>query len=611
MFRSVLRDFCRLCGPFVSYFVLFRIALFVLLAPLWSWVLNGIHAYGGLPALGNTAIVGFLLSPRGWVFVLLFLGGCLCGIWIERSGFIIIAERSRWGIATSGAQALWLAVRRLPSTFGAALLLSIIAVLITLPFLAVIGWIASGILSQHDINYYLKSRSPEFIAAAVKAGIVALAWAVVMVWAYLRFYFTLPVALMESRHPWGVVRRSTALSGGMRRLLLGIVAAWIAVICAVNAAGATAYNAFARWYLDHLGPSLVDSVYGVVCLMALLVLLSAAGYFLFSAVDSLLALELYRTAFRRKNGEFSSAERTLILSETGLVSWLRGGVAPVALWIVLLAWAGGVLLLSPLQRTGTGIEHHVVITAHRGCSRQAPENTLAAIRKAIEVGADMAEIDVQETADGVVVVTHDTDFMRIAGDPRKIWETTYEEMRALDAGGWFSPAFKGERIPTLEEAIEAARDRIQLNIELKYNGHDKDLAAAVIRIVGDTGFRDQCVITSLKYEALEEVARLAPEQRTGFIVAETLGRAERLPVDMLVISLGLLHRDLVQRARAAGKSVHVWTVNKGKDMERCLDFGVDGILTDEPAMLAEILRKRAAASDAERVIGMFRRWLRD
>jgi len=125
------------------------------------------------------------------------------------------------------------------------------------------------------------------------------------------------------------------------------------------------------------------------------------------------------------------------------------------------------------------LEDRVTIVAHRGSSKAAPENTLAAIERAIEDGAHYAEIDVQETADGVVVVLHDTDLKRLTGLDKKIWEATYDEIRELDVGSWFSPEFAGERIPTLLETFEFADRRIPLIIELKLNGHEQNLVESL------------------------------------------------------------------------------------------------------------------------------------
>jgi len=150
-------------------------------------------------------------------------------------------------------------------------------------------------------------------------------------------------------------------------------------------------------------------------------------------------------------------------------------------------------------------DHRVAVTAHRGSSKLAPENTLSAVRRAIEDGADFAEIDVQETADGVVVLFHDTDLMRIAGLKKNIWQVTYPEIKSLDVGSWFSKDYIGERIPTLVETIELARDKIKLNIELKFNGHEKQLVTNVVKIIEDHQFKSRCVISSLNFAGLQQV----------------------------------------------------------------------------------------------------------
>jgi glycerophosphoryl diester phosphodiesterase len=164
-------------------------------------------------------------------------------------------------------------------------------------------------------------------------------------------------------------------------------------------------------------------------------------------------------------------------------------------------------LLSALE-----LRDDVEITAHRAGATVAPENTVAALRRAIEDGADWAEIDVQLTADGAVVVIHDSDLRRVGGRPGRIGQMTLAEVQQVDVGKWFDPAFAGERVPTLDELITAAGDGIRLNIELKPHGEDE-----VNRLVGETlgsvrraGILDRCRICSQSYEALRLAKELEP-----------------------------------------------------------------------------------------------------
>ena len=113
-------------------------------------------------------------------------------------------------------------------------------------------------------------------------------------------------------------------------------------------------------------------------------------------------------------------------------------------------------------------DQDVEITAHRGDVSQAPENTIPAFKAAIESGADWIELDINQTKDGVLVVLHDENLMRVAGVPHKVRDLTYDEIRSLDVGSRLGPDFQGTSIPTLSEVLDYCRGKIKLNIEIKY-----------------------------------------------------------------------------------------------------------------------------------------------
>ena len=129
-----------------------------------------------------------------------------------------------------------------------------------------------------------------------------------------------------------------------------------------------------------------------------------------------------------------------------------------------------------------------VVTAHRGYSAAAPENTLPAFQLAIDQGCEWAELDVQMTRDGVVMVTHDTSLRRCTGRNENIYDLTYNEVRKLDAGRWFGQKYTGAKVPTLEEVLDLCKGKIQLNIEIKPNTATPELEAETIRIIREKGF---------------------------------------------------------------------------------------------------------------------------
>jgi glycerophosphoryl diester phosphodiesterase len=231
----------------------------------------------------------------------------------------------------------------------------------------------------------------------------------------------------------------------------------------------------------------------------------------------------------------------------------------------------------------------VEITAHRGSSTKAPENTLSALRLAIEDQAEFAEVDVQRTQDGVLVLFHDGDLQRVAGRAHRLSQMTLDELREVDVGRWFSAAFRDERVPTLQQTIDLVRGRMRLNLELKYNLPDPALVPGVVELLRQERCLDHCLITSMDYGAVTEVKRLEPRLRTGLILTAPAEDLDALEVDVLSVPLDGITPELVRSAHGAGKQIHVWTVNQPEDMRRMIEWGVDNIITDKPDVLRSLL----------------------
>jgi glycerophosphoryl diester phosphodiesterase len=255
-------------------------------------------------------------------------------------------------------------------------------------------------------------------------------------------------------------------------------------------------------------------------------------------------------------------------------------------------------------------ERRVTVTAHRGGHLQAPENTVASIREAIAVGAQYAEIDVQLTKDGVLVVTHDSDFSRMAGVARKVWELTYDEIRSIPLGARSAPEFRNEPAPMFDEVLTAVGDRIKLNIELKYYGdHQPNLAERVVEEVQARGMANQVIIQCLEYEPLQQVRRLKPEIPIGYLLSVNARQPARLKVDFLGTALSRANGAFVRAAHRRGQEVHVWTVNTPEAMERMIDIGVDSLITDRPAEALRLVHQYESLSQAERTLRQARAWL--
>jgi len=242
-----------------------------------------------------------------------------------------------------------------------------------------------------------------------------------------------------------------------------------------------------------------------------------------------------------------------------------------------------------------------IIFAHRGASGTRPENTMAAFRRAVELGATGIETDVQLSADGEPVLIHDETLTRTASAPGWVGDKTYEELRGLDAGSWFHPDFMGERIPHLHELLKLAREwNIIVNIELKntvraYEGLEKK----VIEAVRGHGLERQVILSSFNHYSLALCKKLAPEIRTGILYMEGLYRpwayAKTLGADALHAYDPAVQAEWVREARTEGVDYHPFTVNEEGRLRELIGMGAAGVITDYPDRAARLLKERKMA----------------
>jgi glycerophosphoryl diester phosphodiesterase len=209
---------------------------------------------------------------------------------------------------------------------------------------------------------------------------------------------------------------------------------------------------------------------------------------------------------------------------------------------------------------------------------------------AVEAEADFAELDVRLASDGQVVLMHDRTIDRTTNGTGDLWDFSLSALREFDAGSWFSEEFAGERIPTLEEVIRYARGRLKLNIEIKTSREEPTIAAAVVDIIRSEECGEDCLITSFDRAIVEEVKRIAPDIQTGFIFGSDYPD-DVFEGDWEILSCNheVVDSAFVAGAHEHGKSVHVWTVDDSEEMQRLIELGVEGIISNRPALVRQVL----------------------
>lgn len=242
-----------------------------------------------------------------------------------------------------------------------------------------------------------------------------------------------------------------------------------------------------------------------------------------------------------------------------------------------------------------------VLFAHRGASVYAPENTMAAFHLAEQQGANAIELDVKLSADGHVVVIHDPTVDRTTDGTGRVSALSLAALIELDAGAFFSEQYRGERIPTLDDVFTEFGKRLFINVELSnYTTAGDNLVESVVELVNLHGLHEWILFSSFFPWNLSKAARLCSDVPRALLAPPGLLGSWSRSFGFAFGSYQALHPHMkdvspeqVQRVHRLKRRIHVWTVNAADDIRSLLDWGVDGIVTDDPILTSKILGRKA------------------
>jgi len=245
-------------------------------------------------------------------------------------------------------------------------------------------------------------------------------------------------------------------------------------------------------------------------------------------------------------------------------------------------------------------KYSVLVIAHRGFSGQYPENTMVAFQKAIELGCDMIELDVNFSKDKELVVIHDDKLDRTTNGKGRVYDYSLKEIRNLDAGSWYGGYFSGEKVPTLKEVLQMAKDKIPVNIEIKYPKERQypieELAERALKEVKDAGMLLQVNFFSFDPSALRRIREKEPKAWVTLIYGKEWKTHREVTGGENYPILGLrdktLTKDDIAKIHDQGFQLYVWTVDNPAEMEKFISWRVDGIITNHPDRLIKVLKNK-------------------
>ena len=561
-------------------------------SPLLGLLTRLILFLSGKTMLSDLDIAYFALSPLGMLSFILFISILITIVVFEQSSMMAIVTSAFKNRELTLLAALQFTLSRARDIFIYSFHLVLRILAIVLPFLAVGGLIAWLTITDYDINYYLAEKPPIFLATVCIVGLLLLIMAVILIKKLINWLLSLPLVVLTQSPPKEVFNESSSIIEGRRKSLFTLFAVCAAIVLAFEVALIWALHLFGSQIIT-LGQ---NSLTLMIVLLGIVVALYSLGNLLITTVfagtfSSILVIFSDRCGINFDQVRFTGERKE------GATKLSIKGFAGIIVAAALVALLTGAFLINSVPS-----DNDVLIIAHRGAAGKAPENTLAAINQAIEDKTDWVEIDVQESADGEVLVIHDSDLMKLAGDSIKVWEGSLEELRQLDVGSWFDPKFSSERIPTLTETLEAVRGKAKLLIELKYYGHDEMLEQRVVDIVEDAGMVEEIALMSLKPGGIQKAHDLRPEWSTGLLATKTIGNITSIDMNFLAVNMTTANPGFIKRIHSSGKKVYVWTVNDKISMARMISLGVDGLITDEPELARTVLNEFNELNRTERLL---------
>ncbi len=568
----------------IGFEAIYKLLSTLIFLPLFLSIFNLIVKITGFNYLTFENIFSFLANPLTLLMLLILLVLIAFYSLIDISTIIIILDSSYHHQKISIKEAFLLACKKSLKVFHKKYILISIIPLFLIPFLNL--GISSSFISTITI--------PEFILDFIKANrtlsIIYALIVIILIFIFLKWLYTIHYFILEDKTFKEAHQKSTNLSKK------SLVKDFIFIILTQSLIALT-YFLFV-----FLGITLIivlyknfsnSNLFGNISITAiwLLIALSFIIIVLLSTPISYACISSLYYHHKEKNKESITPLKINYKEITKNKSKLR--FFKYAL-IILILTSGTIftyLVVNNKFNLNLEYERLIEVTAHRGASINYPENTMLAFEKALELGADWIELDVQQTKDGKIIVMHDTNLKRTTGVSKNTWEVTYEEIKDLDAGSFLDPKFNNARIPLLEEVIKFAKaNHIKLNIELKPTGKEKDFEKSVVALIKEYNFQNECVITSQVYDVLVNAKKASSDIKTVYVMSLAYGDIMSLKeADAFSIEASSATKTLINNVHKENKELYVWTVNTKENIEKTINLNVDNIITDNISLAKELI----------------------
>ncbi|KRE47013.1 glycerophosphodiester phosphodiesterase [Paenibacillus sp. Soil522] len=580
LFERSIRDFRDTYKKHLLFEYLFLLLTSSVIMPIISFIFNRIIRVVGSGSVLNGEVYQVGLSYTGAAGLIAIGLVAVLALFIEFGVVITIAQQHYFGKEVLISDAVLTTLRQTPKLFGFGIIQLLFFLLFFVPFID--SPLSSSLFALFNVPIFFNSRilNSSFMMLALY-GILFLAG----VYIILRWIFVLHFIMIEGKTIRRAIRSSLVLTKGKRLVIFIHLFILNAVVFTLGFVVISSVAYLPSWLDINVLKAMTDhyslTLSTVLTYMFTLLLVPVNIIFLtrlfyhFSLRQGVMPRDQLRVYESRFAGSI----------EKRLLAFIKGRTRKRMLYVtILVSYLALALFVSYAANDNlVYVKWSVLLSAHRGDTQSAPENSLQAVRSSVDQGVDAVEIDVQLTRDGVVVLHHDYNLRRMAGVAKRVSELTYDEVARLNIGNRGGELDQIERIPMLAEVLAEVQGKAKLIIDLKSYGPGEELARQVVTLIEQFDMVQDCYIQSFDRQTLQQIRQLNPDIKIGQIIYFAIGDLSLLDVDFYTVEQVMLTEQLVESAHKKGREVWVWTVNSERNLKEVLKFEIDGIITDYPA----------------------------
>lgn len=583
LLKKSFNDFRVMYKQLLVFEFLFMLITSSILIPLLTFIFNRILTVIGSGSLLNSEVYEF--NDNFEHIIALFIIGVICSyaIFVELCVLLLMVQQRYFGYSITITDAFLTTLKKSPRLFSFGFVQFMFFLLVLIPF--VDSPISKKFYSLFNFSILFQKQ---VIDASITMSIFYIIIVIISLYTFLRLVFVLHFMMLEGMSLIEAIRSSQHLTRHRRfKLFLTLL-----LLNGLFIGGSFfLFNAIS--YLPVWLNIDVFKAFSSHHSLTLSTILTTMLTLLIMPVNIIYLTRLYYY-YRYFEGHRPINRTDIYYSQIGklekkLSSVMQKITHTKLIYLLLAMTYIGLSLYIGFKATDNLVfaKWNVVISAHRGDTSEAPENSLPSVISAIEKGYDSVEIDVQMTQDGQVVLFHDLTLERMSGVPLKVSDVTFEQLSQYPIGYDINmePLF----IPTLTQVLAASQDQIKLLIDLKPYGQGEKLVEEVIRQVLAFEMENDVYIQSFDQSALRYARMLSTDIKLGQTLFFALGDLKGLDVDFYTIEQSMLTEEFVKKAHSVGREVWVWTVNTKKSLKEVIKYEVDGIITDYPDLAQSMI----------------------